>query len=332
MTRTENDLRAVLHDLERRADEHGAPPVGDLVAYPHGGVLQARPDPSSTPRRLPRWVPPAAAVAAVAATAITVVTIGNWSGGSNRGTPAGGHLAPNAGSGAVVPRLTASATHGGAARPQSASAAAILGDAADRLDAATGWTAPAPSDFFYVRTNGATTWTSVSGRQAGEGKRADGMPIWVSGCRHGQIVSDGESGSCTLDQVPHYLADAPTTAGAWDAYLERIAPGAKAAAAQGKIIVQVLHQDLVAPKAAAALVRYTMTCPGLHTVAVQSVGGRALVGVTCTSMINGSYALAFDATSHAFVGFAGLGANGEQEGPTEVIEQTGIVHTVGRTP
>jgi len=336
MTRTENDLRAVLRDLERRADEHGAPPVAALVGDAQSGVLQTHPDPRSVRRRVPRWVPPTATVAAVAATAIAVVTIGNWSGGPDHGTPAGGHRAPtlpNALPSAIVHPLSASATHGGAARPQSASAAAILGDAADRLDAKTGWTAPATSDFYYVRTTDATTWTSVSGRQAGGGKTADGTPITVSGCRHGQIVSTGEAGSCTLDQVPHYRADAPTKPAAWDAYLEHIAPGAKAAHAQGKIIVSVLHQDLVSPTAAAALLRYTETCPGLRTVDVQPVGGRDLIGVTCTSMTNGSYALAFDASSHAFVGYAGMDStSGQQVGSAEIVEQTGIVTAVGQIP
>ena len=54
-----------------------------------------------------------------------------------------------------------------------------------------------------------------------------------------------------------------------------MAPGAKAADAQGKIIVEALHQDLVAPKAAAALLRYTESCPGLHTVDVQPVAGES---------------------------------------------------------
>src|SRR3954451_18562047 len=70
----------------------------------------------------------------------------------------------------------------------------------------------------------ATTWTSVSGRQAGDGRAANGIKISVSGCRHGRIVSAGESGTCTVNDVPHYLADAPTAASAWDAYLERMAP------------------------------------------------------------------------------------------------------------
>lgn len=335
MTRTENDLRAVLRDLEHRADEYGAPPVAALVGEADRGVLQAQPDPRSARRGVPRWLPPAATVAAVAATALTVVTIGHWSGGSDHGSPAGGHPvpAPPKVSSAVVHSVSASVAHGGAARPQSAAPAAILGDAADRLDAATGWTPPAPSDFYYVRTTDATTWTSVSGRQSGRGKTSDGTPIWVSGCRHGQIVSTGESGSCTLDQVPHFRADAPTQPGAWDAYLEHIAPGAKAAQAQGKIIVQVLHQDLVSPQAAAALLRYTETCTGLRTVALEPVSGLALVGVTCTSMTNGSYALAFDASSHAFVGYAGMDAgSGKPVGPAEIVEQTGIVPAVGQTP
>ena len=88
---------------------------------------------------------------------------------------------------------------------------AILDEAAAKLDAAPAWTAPDPQDFFYIRTTDATTWTSVSGTQAGDGRAADGGKIWVPGCDNGQIVSAGESGPCTLNDVPHYLGDAPTS-------------------------------------------------------------------------------------------------------------------------
>jgi hypothetical protein len=331
MTRTENDLRDALRELEQRADQQGAPSTAGVLAHTSEDRL-GRPRDPATPR-LPRWLPPLAAAALVAAAAVTAVTLSAGPSGSShrRASPVGGRPTglPTAA------RHTTAPSHHPSAGPNAASAAtatAILDDAAATLDAAPTWTTPAAQDFFYVRTTEATTWTSVSGARAGAGQTADGGTIWVPGCKHGHIVSSGQSGTCTLNDVPHYLADAPTAPPAWDAYLEQIAPGAKAANAQGKIIVEVLHQDLTAPRAAAALLRYTARCPGLHTLAVRPVAGQKLIGVGCTSMTNGSYSLAFDATSHALVGFIGVAGAGQQNGPAEIIRRTGLVEAIGRTP
>jgi hypothetical protein len=328
MTRTENDLRAALHELGQRADQQDAP---STVSVP-----TARMDDrlgrslSSAPRRFPRWLPPLAAAAVVVASAATAVMLDTQHSGSSHpsASQAGGQ--PPGGRTAAPRSTTVSQKH--TATSNGTTPATVLEDAAATLESAPTWSTPAAHDFYYVRTTQATTWTSVSGRQAGQGRTSDGTKIWVPGCAHGRIVSIGESGPCTLNDVPHYLGDAPTTPSAWDAYLEQIAPGAKAAGAQGKIIVAVLHQDLIAPKATAALLRYTASCPGLHTLTVRPVAGENLIGVTCTSMTNGAYGLAFNAAAHHFVGFVGVSGSGRQNNPAEIIRKTGIVPTVGRTP
>lgn len=70
--------------------------------------------------------------------------------------------------------------------------------------------------------------------------------------------------------------------------------------------------------------RYTETCP---------VGGGKLLGVTCTSMTNGSHCLAFDATTHAFVGFVPVDhKTGTQDYQAEIIRRTGIVAKPGERP
>lgn len=324
MTRTENDLRDALRDLEQRADQQGAPSTASLL----GSASEDRPGRRRDPvtRRFPGWLPPLAAAAVVAAATVTAVMLSTQLRSSS-------HDRVHQPGGRTSAHRAATVSHRPSPEPKATtSAATVLDDAAATLDAGPGWERPAPQDFYYVRTTQATTWTSVSGRQAGDGRTARGAKIWVPGCEHGQIVSTGESGACTLNDVPHYLGDAPTVPSAWDAYLEQIAPGAKAADAQGKIIVEVLHQDLVAPKAAAALLRYTASCPGLHTLTVGPVTGKKLIGVTCTSMTNGSYGLVFDATSHALVGFVVVSGSGQQDGPAEIIRQTGIVPAIGRTP
>lgn len=325
MTRTENDLRDALDELERRADEHGTPPVAALT----GSATEdrGRGPGASTHRRVPRWIPPLAAAAVVAGAAVTAAVMSD-SGSTGTTQRHDSQPAARPTVAQVAPSFSA-AVRSVAPSP---TAATILDDAAAKLDAAPAWSRPASSAFFYVRTTESTTWTSVSGRLAGGGRTAEGAKIWVSGCHDGQIVSTGEGGSCTLNDVPHYLADAPTTPSAWDAYLERMAPGARAANAQGKIIVQVLHQDLTAPRSAAALLRYTASCAGLHLITVAPVAGEKLTGVTCTSMTNGSYGLAFDATTHEFVGFVGVGLSGVPDGPAEIVETAGIVAAVGRTP
>lgn len=329
MTRTETDLRAALRQLEQLADEHGAPSTTTLLSPPTADRLG--PHRVAGSRRYPRWLAPLAAAAAVAAAAITAVSLSGQPGAL---PPSPAHQAGNGptASHSAPPHHTAPSSSATAQHNGTASAASILDDAAAALDATPTWTPPKPQDFFYVRTTQAMTWTSVSGEQPGEGRSPDGTKIWVPGCANGHIVSPGESGSCTVDQVPHYLADAPSTPAQWDGYLERLAPGAKASGAQGKFIVQVLHQDLVAPKAVAALLRYTASCPGLRTISVQPVAGEQLIGVTCTGMINGSYGLAFDADSHHLVGFVGVSQDGQQNGPAEIVQQTGIVSAIGRTP
>ena len=331
MTRTETDLRDALRELERRADDHGAPSTTDLLTrideHRPGGQHSA-----TRSARFPRWAAPLAAAAAVAAAAITVAAVDSGGSGPQHvgGLPTG---APTASKAPATPTATAPSPSPTTTAPPVASppAATILDAAATKLDAAA-FTPPPSKDYFYVRTNEVTTWTSVSGTKAGRGRTDTGGSVDVPGCRNGTVVSSGESGSCTLNDVPHYRADAPTVSQAWDAYLETIAPGAKAGGAQGKIIVSVLHQDLVAPKAAAALLRYTATCPGLHTITVRPVAGQKLVGVTCTSMTNGSYGLAFDATTHAFAGFVGVTQSGAQDGPAEIVAATGIVTALGDRP
>jgi hypothetical protein len=329
MTRNENDLRNALRDLEQRADQQGAPSTAAIL----GATTVSRHDRDSISHRSRRWLPPLAAAAVVATAAITAAAISSQHGGSPHSGQAGGAPTdnPSATQPVAPPPSPATTTEASSKADPATNAATILDEAAAKLDTAPAWTAPHPQDFFYIRTTDATTWTSVSGRQPGDGTAADGGKIWVPGCDNGKIVSDGESGTCTLNDVPHYLVDAPTSPNGWDAYLEQIAPGSRAADAQGKIIVQVLHQDLVAPEAAAALLRYTASCPGLHTLDLHPVDGESLVGVTCTSMTNGSYSLAFDATSHVFVGYAVLSGD-RQDGPAEIIRTTGIVSAVGRTP
>ncbi len=323
MSRNENDLRDALRELQRRADQQGAPSTASILSHAARN-RQERHDSSAAQR----WLAPLAVAAVVAVAIVTTVVV------------ATGHRSP-AQRGDAQPagqQTAAQSTSPAALAPHPSTTAGtqpavtVLNDAAAKLDAAPAWTAPAPQDYFYVRTTQATTWTSVSGTRPGQGRTADAGTIWVPGCRDGQIVSGGESGPCTLNDVPHYLADAPTTPKAWDAYLEQLAPGAKADNAQGKIIVGVLHQDLTSPKAAAALLRYTASCPGLHTLPVQPVAAEKLIGVTCTSMTNGSYGLVFDATSHAFVGFVVVAPGGRQSGPAELVRKTGIVAALGQTP
>lgn len=316
MIRNENDLRNALHELEQRATEQDAPSPASILD-------RVTEDRHGQPSRsiAARWLTPLAAAAVVAvAIGVTTVTLHNeHTGSSPQPLPAAArHIAP--------PSQRPSA------RTSKPSAVTVLNDAAARLDAAPAWTTPDAQNFFYIQTTQATTWTSVSGTRAGRGQAADGTTIWVSGCKDGHIVSTGESGTCTLSDVPHYIADAPTVPSAWDTYLEQMAPGAKAANAQGKIIAGVLHQDLTAPKAAAALLRFTTSCPGLHTLPVDPVAGKNLVGVTCTSMTNGSYGLAFDADSHAFLGFVTVTTSGQQSDPAEIVRRTAIVGAIGQQP
>ena len=330
MTRTENDLRNALSELEQRADRYGAPFTSESI---RAAVTEDRLSGDVAPRRSARWIPPVAAAASVAA-AVTAFALSNQhssvppqhkaaGGTSTSNEPVRPRTAAALSSARPTPTATAS-------RVPATSAAGILGDAAAKLAAAP-WTTPAAKDFFYVRTTQATTWTSVSGTRAGNGHTSAGVKIWVPACKNGRFIG-GQTGSCTVSSVPHYLADAPTAPRAWDAYLERMAPGSRSANGQGKIIVGVLHEDLVAPKAAAALLRYTERCPGLHTLAIRPVAGETLIGVTCTSMTNGSYSLVFDATSHAFVGFAPVGSDGRQDAPAEIIRRTGIVPAIGDAP
>ncbi len=328
MIRNENDLRDALRELEQRAVEHGAPSTVSILAQ----VTEdrpGRPHGSAAARRLAPLAAAAAAVVVVAA-AVTAVTLRTEHSGSSHqrhlqaaGQPAGVH---------TTARHIAPPSHHPSAQTNAPTAVTVLDDAAAKLDAAPTWTTPDPQDFFYIETTQATTWASVSGTHAGDGRTADGHKIWVPGCKDGHIVSGGQSGTCTLNDVPHYLGDAPTAASAWDTYLEHIAPGAKAAHAQGKIIVEALHQDLTAPKAAAALLRYTESCPGLHTLAVAPVAGKNLTGVTCTSMTKGSYGLAFDANTHSFVGFVGVTGSGRQSGLAEIVRKTAIVAAIGQRP
>jgi hypothetical protein len=325
MTRTESDLRHALLELERRADEVGAPTATNILLPAKVGRADAG------PRRWGRWLPPLATAAAVAAAAVTVAALNGSSDRRGRavqpGTSGGDTTTASASLRPTEPAVSKKVS--APARP--AQPAGVLEDAATKLDAEP-WAAPSPQQFFYVRTTDATTWTSVSGRQQGRGRTADGRTIWISGCRQGHLVSSGEAGYCTLKDVPHYLADAPKTARAWDAYLEKMVPGAKAAGVQGKFIVHVLHQDLVAPKAAAALLRFTATCDGLHLIPVEPVSGEKLLGVTCPSMTAGSYGLAFDAASHEFVGYVGVDQKARQVGPAEIVLRKGIVSAVGRKP
>ncbi len=331
MSRDENDLRAALRQLEHRADEHGAPTKASLLAATaQDGVS------SGASRRSghARWLAPLAVAAAVAAVIIAITLSSGSRDSGHQNAPAHSRSEDAALSLSRVdspsPVRTAPSTQ--RAPVPSSTAIPVLDAAAGELAATRNWTTPAPNQFFYVHTTDATTWTSVSGKSAGEGRAPDGTKMWIPGCENGRIVSNGEAGPCTLNDVPHYLADAPTTPSAWDRYLEHMAPGAKAGGAQGKIIVQVLHEDLVAPGAAAALLRYTATCPGLHTFPVRPAHGRELIGVTCTSMTNGSYGLAFDRATHALVGFVGVNGSGQQEGPAEIVLETGIVAAVGRKP
>ncbi|GAB2470540.1 hypothetical protein [Jatrophihabitans fulvus] len=301
-------LHAAFAELERRADDAPEPSV-------------------TTVHHRTRW-------GLVAASAVAVLAVGGGvlalsvHDGSGPSTQAGSRPAMTSPSARTTAPPATSATPAPGSR-----AARILGDAATALDAATTWRTPAADEYFYVRTTEATTWTSVSGRQAGKGVNSDGVRIWVPGCENGSFsAGSGQDGSCTLNDVPHYRGDAPTVPARWDAYLEGIAPGAKAGGAQGKIIVQVLHQDLISPKATAALLRHTESCSGLRTVKVAPVGGRQLVGVTCTSMAAGSYALVFDADTHDFVGFQVVSAAGKAKGQPELVLRTGIVDAPGQRP
>ncbi len=322
MNRTENDLRNALHEMERHATEQTAPSLDDILAG-------ARTQPADRGRgAAARWLAPVAVAAAVAVAAgVTTIALRSTPGGS------AAHTVPAAASGSrpASPRPSAKMTSPARTADQT-EAVAILNDAAAQLDHAPAWTTPDPQQFFYVETNQATTWTSVSGTRPGIGHTTDGTTVAVPGCKDGQIVSVGESGTCTLNDVPHYLGDAPTTPSAWDAYLEKMAPGAKAANAQGKIIVGALHQDLTAPRPAAALLRYTAGCPGLHTLTVKPAAGKNLIGVTCTSMTNGSYGLAFDIRSHAFLGFVGVNPSGHQDWAAEITLKTAIVASAGQQP
>lgn len=344
MTRSEDDLRAALRQLEQRADRQGAPPADVLIAAV--GADRGHHGAGARPAHVRRWLAPLATAALVAGAALAAATLTGGQHGSAQpdGAPVG---APNASTvhtrhtahtpsthPSHVPSTSETASRA-APTPDRASriAAGILDDAAAKL-AAQPWTAPDPDQFFYVHTTEATTWTSVSGTRAGYGRTSDGGRIWIDGCDHGRFAPGSDSrGSCSMSQVWYYLADAPTTPSAWDAYLEGMAPGARAANAQGKIIVQVLHQELVSPKAAAALLRYTESCPGLHTLHVAAVRGEALVGVTCTSMTNGSYGLAFDAATHAFAGFVPVDhETGKPAGAAEIVLNTGIVSKIGQVP
>lgn len=313
MTRTESDLRNAFLELSRQAGEQDAPSLESIL---HGVRTQRPVGLQRGPAA--RWLAPIAVAAAVAlAAGITTLALRSDDNGTSpqRLPAAAAPIAPAS----TRPVARADQTAGG-----------ILNDAAAELSAEPAWTAPQPQQFFYVQTTQASTWTSVSGTRAGRGRTSDGRVVFVPGCDGGQIVSTGQSGACTLSDVPHYLSDAPTTPSQWDAYLERMAPGSRADNAQGKIIVQVLHQDLIAPKAAAALLRYTARCPGLHAIAVKPVGGKNLVGVTCTSMTNGSYGLVFDARSHAFLGFVGVSSSGQQNWPAEIIQKTALVAALGQ--
>ena len=321
MIRTENDLRNTLHELGRRSVEQNAPSLESILA----GVTKERPGRLSRSVAA-RWrAPVAVAAAVVVAAGVTTMTLRNEHNGSSP------QRLPVA-----APRIASTAQHPSAQHPSARttqpSAGTVLNAAAARLDAAPAWTTPSPQNFFYIETTEATTWTSVSGTRAGSGQTADGHTIWVAGCKNGHIVSPAESGTCTLGDVGHYLDDAPMTPSAWGTYLEQLAPGAEAANAQGKIIVEVLHQDLTAPKAAAALLRYTASCPGLHTFAMDPVAGKNLVGVTCTSMTNGSYGLVFDANSQAFLGFVGVTMSGKQSAPAELVRKIAIVTAIGQKP
>lgn len=316
MIRTENDLRNALHELGRSSVEQNAPSPESILT----GVTKDRPGRLSRSVAA-RWrTPVAVAAAVVVAAGVTTTTLRNEHNGSSP------QRLPVA-----APRSSSTAQHP-SARTTPPSAATVLNAAADRLDAAPAWTPPNPQNFFYIETTQATTWTSVNGTRAGSGQTADGQTIFVAGCKNGHIVSTGESGTCTLGDVGHYLDDAPTTPSAWGTYLEQLAPGAEVANAQGKIIVEVLHQDLTAPKATAALLRYTASCPGLHTFTVDPVAGENLVGVTCTSMTNGSYGLVFDANSQAFLGFVGVTTSGKQNAPAELVRKIAIVAAIGRKP
>ncbi|MGN6607361.1 MAG: hypothetical protein ACTHMS_10190 [Jatrophihabitans sp.] len=321
MNRTEDDLRAALDDLAARADREGAPPATSLI----GDVVTRSTEQQPTGHRRTTWLLPLSAAALVVAGVAVASTVGGDDHASTTG-PASHRTASAVGTRpptAAAPSTTKAAP---------LTPARALADAAAQLDHAP-WTEPRPTSFFYRQTTDATTWTSVSGQRAGRGTNADGEPIWISGCRDGRLVSTGESGECTLADVPHYLADAPTVPAAWDAYLEHMAPGSRAAGAQGKIIVQVLHQDLVSPQAEAALLRFTAGCPGLRLVDVQPEdNGRALVGLTCPSMAAGSYGLVLDATTHAFVGFQPVTPDGTPQGRAEVVVRTRIVAAAGQAP
>lgn len=371
MNRSEKDLRDALGELDRRAVEHGAPSTDailDRIAVVRAGHQRRESD-----RRVPRWIPPLAAAAVVAAAGVTAAVIATGSNGpSHHDAQAGGSSAPTQSAAPrpsrsrtaapssspvssspvlstpvssksvpvqVPPAVStsvpaATATYDPPANPRTrAAAAAVLEGAATRLDAMPPSRQPGADEYYYRKTTDAVSWTSVSGRKPGAGHNSEGMDLNIPGCRHGRYVGGGTSGSCTLNDVPHYRADAPTTPSPWDAYLEKIAPGAKAADAQGKIIVGVLHEDLISPAASAALLRYTETCPGLHLVQTKPVDGEQLTGVSCTSMTNGSYGLAFDASSHAFVGFVPVDyQTGKQDDTAEIVRRTAIVKAIGDKP
>lgn len=339
MTRSENDLRAALHELEQRADQQGAPSTEVIIATVD--AARNRPHPVPRPSHLRRWLAPLATAALVAVAALTAVTL---TGGQHAPSQEGRGPASTTNPSITQPSNTSPARPSTSPRQDlstvkpkpnpTAAAASVLDDAAATL-AAQPWTAPHPDQFFYVHTTKATTWTSVSGITAGYGQTSDGRPILIDGCIHGQAVHGHPvpASYCSTHRGARYLAAAPTTRSAWNAYLERLDPGAKTANTQGKIIAQVLHDDLLSPTAAAALLRYTTFCLGLRTLAVAPVQGNALVGITCTSMANGSYGLVFDATTHNFTGFVAVDhQTGKATGAAEIVLKTGIVSKVGQRP
>ena len=297
--------------------------------------------------RARRWALPAAASVATAAAAVIVLVVATGSShraGPPAGDPGGSLSAPpsvassaptSAGHRAPRPRRRAPRARPRRA-PTAAAAVAILDDAANRLAAAPDFPAPDPAAFFYRRTTQASYWTSVSGHKPGQINDITTGTMSIPACVNGQVVVSGGGGSCSgTDDTPHYLGDAPTTAAAWGPYLLAFAPGARDNNAEGKIITSVFHDFLAQPHALAALLRYTATsCPGLHTLPVSPVNGEALIGVTCASMTHGSNALAFDATTHAWVGTVPVDYTGPglQEGTAEIVLATGFVTAIGRTP
>lgn len=334
-----DDLRRLRPDLPLRNAFDLEPARGRLL-----DAIGHRPSRREQTRR---WALPAVASLATAAAVVTVIVVATGTAHPGGGTPAGdpnGSLtapsslssrsAPDTGS----PRSTATPSSSSAASSQlnAAEAAGILESAAVRLATQPDFAIPDPAAFFYRRTTQATSWTSVSGTKEGRIEDRTTGTLSVAACVNGQIVVSGGGGSCTgTADTPHYLADAPTTPAAWGPYLLAFAPGARANDAEGKIITSVLHDFVTQPRAQAALLRYTATsCPGLHTFPVSAVNGEALIGVTCASMTHGSNALAFDATTHAWVGTVPVDYTGpgKQDGPAEIVLATGFVTTIGQRP